>query len=460
MQPNFQTLSGQNAYASPPTVVSPPQVTPQPQTTPVAPPPTPTPSAPQTFTTPSGAIVSASGQLITPPTPSKDINITVPPQIPSDTIANAPTSGQVLTKSKTLAGQFQEYQAQREVSRQQLLEAAKPTQEQIDINKQAVDLQKRIRNLDIQTERDVVGLEGQGRGITQSIIGRQQGAVSREAQFERRALASELEATTGRLSAILDSRKTRVDALTSVMNFDQETFNTLINLSNLTKPDVISTGIDKKTGQIYSLVKDPQTGAITQENIGKVTPEEAKLDFLKSYTNANGNEVASFLDPTSNTIVNKELGKAGDKSGAKPINVLDIARYTELYPDAGVTAGDTEAQANAKVQASNSPEAKTRSMVVAAQTNGATYDTVVKEINGDATIKDKPTALSIAKEVYGVQDTATSPIETKIARLKARGILTDADIRSTLVQKYGQQAVNDSSVGSWMDKIGSFLFGK
>lgn len=164
------------------------------------------------------------------------------------------------------------------------------------------------------------------------------------------------------------------------------------------------------------------------------------------------------FDEAMKRAAEKRLSDTSNKT--ESLSVLDIARYNELYPDAGVTAGDTEAQANAKVQASNSPEAKTRNLVVAAQTAGNSYETVVAEINKDTTIKDKAAALAIAKEVYAVEETAVSPIETEIARLKASGILTNADIRSTLLKKYGQQAVNDSSIGSFVDKIGSFLFGK
>ena len=69
-----------------------------------------------------------------------------------------------------------------------------------------------------------------------------------------------------------------------------------------------------------------------------------------------------------------------------------------------------------------------------------------------------PDAIAMAKEVYGV--TATSPIETEIAQMKKGRILTNADIRSVLVKRYGQEAVNNSSVGSVIDQIGSFLFGK
>lgn len=152
--------------------------------------------------------------------------------------------------------------------------------------------------------------------------------------------------------------------------------------------------------------------------------------------------------------------KAKETASEKPLNILDIQRYNELYPDAGVVAGDTESIANAKINKSNSPESVLRSMVVKAQNNGNSYDKVVSEINTDNSIKDKQTALSIAKEVYGVQDKPTSKIEMEIAQLNKNHILTPADIRSSLLHRgYKQEEINNSSVGSLMDQIGSFLFG-
>ena len=200
-----------------------------------------------------------------------------------------------------------------------------------------------------------------------------------------------------------------------------------------------------------------------------LSPETKKqLEDMSARAGIDFNLVTTALETQHNRQVfddalklSQEARLGSEKSSAdKTLDVLDVARYNELYPDAGVTAGDTEAQANAKVAQSNTPEAKTRALVVAAQNAGNTYNTVVSEINNDATIKDKTTALSIAKEVYGITDTVTSPIETEIARLKAGGNLTDPDIRAALRNRYSPDEINNSSIGLFMDKIGSFLFGK
>jgi hypothetical protein len=97
-----------------------------------------------------------------------------------------------------------------------------------------------------------------------------------------------------------------------------------------------------------------------------------------------------------------------EESSGDTLNILDVARYNELYPEANVTAGDTEASANAKVAAINTPEAKTRSLIVAAKDNGSSYKEVLAEIKSDSSIKDKTLASQIAKEVYEVGDETTT----------------------------------------------------
>lgn len=97
-------------------------------------------------------------------------------------------------------------------------------------------------------------------------------------------------------------------------------------------------------------------------------------------------------------------GTVKEEKPETPLSILDIQRYQELYPDSGIVAGDTETTANEKVNKSNSPEGKTEALVIAAKDNGNDYNTVINEINNDATIKDKAMAISIAKKVYGIQE--------------------------------------------------------
>jgi len=201
---------------------------------------------------------------------------------------------------------------------QSVLQAQAPTAQEQALTEQMTKLNTEARQAIATAEQS---------GETQRFAAGETARVSRQASIQIQALADQLNALT-------NQRSVRLDALKTQMQFNKENLETISNLSKLTQPDVLSTGVDKKTGEIYSLVKDPQTGEVKQNIVGRVTPEEAKLDYLKSYTDANGNEVASFLDPSTNTIVNRVLGKAtGD--------LLSPTEATTL----GVPYGTTKTQA-------------------------------------------------------------------------------------------------------------------
>jgi len=156
-------------------------------------------------------------------------------------------------------------------------------------------------------------------------------------------------------------------------------------------------------------------------------------------------------------------GSGNSPAETKPISILDVQRYNELYPEAGVVAGDTETQANAKIAASNTPEAKLKTKITGFQTSGAPYDQVVNDINTSTTIKDKSTALKVAKDVYGVSDTTNAPskIENAIKELSTSGRLNNQDIRSELSKAgYSAKEIANSSVGGIISKIGAYLFGE
>ncbi len=88
-----------------------------------------------------------------------------------------------------------------------------------------------------------------------------------------------------------------------------------------------------------------------------------------------------------------------------PLSILDVARYNEIYPEAGITAGDTEATANAKVQKSTQPrdftDEEIRTLVRDDKSQEKTYDEVIAAINAFPTLKNKERALLIASEIYG-----------------------------------------------------------
>ena len=359
---------------------------------------------------------------------------------------------------------------------------------------QAVISKRDAQNLAL--ERDA-----SGRLITGAVLGRQQQEINRQAAIEAlplQALAlaaqAKVQGLQGEEEFAQSTLKAAQDKLDTAFKYQYEKDKNKVDLWN-NQLDKIWTTLDAQEKERATTMKD----AITR-NQSAITDvrNAAQTAFQTASTNGQADLYAKFIqlpmpDPMSKTFAadlknyNTEIAKlqgqvkpkpekktAAEIAAGQPISVLDVARYNELYPEAGVMAGDTEAQANAKVTAINTPEAKIRNLITAAQTAGNSYDTVVKEINTDTTIKDKKTALSIAKEVYGISETPVSKIDQEIAAAKARfanipnlppKIDINNEIKQSLLKKgYTNQDIVDSSLGSGLDKfvtgISKFLFGK
>jgi hypothetical protein len=153
----------------------------------------------------------------------------------------------------------------------------------------------------------------------------------------------------------------------------------------------------------------------------------------------------------------------------EPLNILDVQRYNELYPDAGVIAGDTKAQANAKIATLNSPEAKLRTLIVGAKDSNNSYETVIKEIENDKTITDKEAAKEIADEVYGVSGETTkvnTQADSRAEFLAKQGSSTGSIIDTLIREGYSKveatsaanRAKGEDALNSTINQISSFLF--
>ena len=170
----------------------------------------------------------------------------------------------------------------------------------------------------------------------------------------------------------------------------------------------------------YATIKEKQKldaqQKVDDRNYDKEKTNWAKMNEWSKLAITNGQSdlitQINALDPTSKDFDTK-LGAITSKIVEKkkaitPLSILDIQRYEELYPDAGIVAGDTEEIANQKVnnltKLNNSPEVKLKNLITSAKDNGNSYDTVITEIEGDNTITDKESAKTIAKEVFGITE--------------------------------------------------------
>lgn len=100
--------------------------------------------------------------------------------------------------------------------------------------------------------------------------------------------------------------------------------------------------------------------------------------------------------------VRPPVGAGGD---IKPLDILDIQRYQEAYPNAGIVAGDTEAIANAKALRTTQPQdlndTDLRKIANANKNAKTSYEEAIAGIDADITIKNKDRAKFITAEIYG-----------------------------------------------------------
>lgn len=212
-----------------------------------------------TGTPPAPTVGGASG--IVPPTgfnPTK-FSVNVPTTVPTDALKGAPTAGQVSATYRPLAKQFEEYQATQRANQQALLGALKPTEQENQLTEQLRSLNQQAR---VETERSENRL-----APTFAITG-EQAAIERQRSIQAQGYASQLQ-------ALVDARSTQIDGLKTAMQFDQQNFEALVNLQKLTKPDVLSTQVNKETGDVTAFVQDAD-GNLTSQVIGNIGAEAQK----------------------------------------------------------------------------------------------------------------------------------------------------------------------------------------
>ena len=189
---------------------------------------------------------------------------------------------------------------------------------------------------------------------------------------------------------------------------------------------------------------------------------------------------AVFTAPTAKQIGG--VGSGGDSvtgNNTKPLSVLDVQRYQELYPDAGITAGDTEASAIKKVQALNQPRNFTTQELTTAinedKTAKTSYEEVIAGIDANTLIANKDEAKKVAGQVYGkkaVQPTygtgnfKTTDINARLSQLKSSlgSLVTKGYLQEQLRKDgYSQDAIFNATANAGekvLNSINNFLFKK
>ena len=186
---------------------------------------------------------------------------------------------------------------------------------------------------------------------------------------------------------------------------------------------------------------------------------------------------AIFTAPTA-----KQLG-GGSGGGTiydtKPLSILDVQRYQELYPGAGINAGDSEASAIQKIQALSQPRSFTTQELTTAinedKTAKTSYEEVIAGIDANTLIANKDEAKKVAAQVYGkkvAQPTygtgsfKNTDISSRISQLKSTlgASATKGYLQEQLRKDgYSQDAIFNATANigeKTLNSISNFLFKK
>jgi len=278
---------------------------------------------------------------------------------------------------------------------------------------------------------------------------------------------------------ILNARKAKETArLTSAEDYlanlrnKKETINTiaanairniLANKANPTDKDL--NDMAKQIGVDPSTFKSDYKAAkkAEEEDIAEKATQKAG-DLNKTINTDNGTFVSRDGGATWTPLAGSSKVATVDK--VTPLSILDIQRYNEAYPEAGVSAGDTEATANAKVAASNSPETKTRNLILGAKDAGDTYETVLADIKNSGLFTDKEAATKIAQEIFGTANQTNNEIDTRASYFAKQNYST-GQIRESLVRegyssseamRAANKANNEDAFNATINSIGNALF--
>lgn len=135
-----------------------------------------------------------------------------------------------------------------------LLEASRPSQE-------ILSLREQIRGLN-QAELEQYNIQENRLAPTFAIAGEQR-EQARTAAIQRSAL-------TNQLSALVDAQGVQVDAITKALQFNASNMEALKGLQELTQPKVLGTQVNDMTGDVFSIQRDPATGAVMTVRVGNV----------------------------------------------------------------------------------------------------------------------------------------------------------------------------------------------
>lgn len=266
------------------------------------------------------------------------------------------------------------------------------------------------------------------------------------------------------ITSLQNKYQGKLDILTN----QQKLFDALYQ-EGVAQAQFLTTGEVKQATDLAKIAQD-KADALAKLNSSIVESDGHK--WLVTYTDTGMVKSKTDLGATTNGTTNQTTLN-------KTLDILDVQRYNDLYPDAGITAGDTYASANAKVAGLKAPkdysEEDLTTLANQAKTGKVSYQDAITEIDNDLTVKNKDLAKQVFAKVYGVKveplvygqgNFKTISINDRIYQLKSMGgaIAEIPSIKTQLLRDgYSQVDIikATANVGEQiLDSISNFLFGK
>jgi len=352
--------------------------------------------------------------------------------------------------------------------RQEYLASFQPTAQEEQLGKEVLGLEEQITNLRQREEKGAFNIQQQR--IAMPLITGQEAALRRQGQLERGDVLAQLENKQRSYGYEVEKRKGLIERGKAMLGFAESDLDRITKIEQNNQDMQLrilhyTQGLREKSRQVFGTIIKSLEG----KRFSELSPEgQLEIQQMASQAGLPLNAIITGLDVQADAkeveLAKQEMefGKFGldiahkklemeklrndmdnpalksedlgdkigffDKSGKmvsfytkgiapkaggeeddddKPLNILDVQRYNELYPGAGVKAGDSATTANKKVANAKTPETDLKNMISLAKDNGNSYDIIVNEINNDPSIMDKETAIKIAKDIFGIEPVTT-----------------------------------------------------
>lgn len=217
--------------------------------------------------------------------------------------------------------------------RTQYLGTLTPTAEETTLATTIADFQEQMKNYDLETQKLVYGLEGQGRGIVSGLIAGQQAKLQQQRNLEYQSMAAKESNLLTRLGLLQDARKAQQTALTtgiSMLEADNE-------LSNK-----IRDAIDSQNQAVIDSVAGMSTKA--KDTLTFILKQFEGLDF-ESLPDESIKSIQALAEQAGIDIGIIQAGLKAVKDQQDFENALDLSREDRLKKASEKDTGNDEQEA-------------------------------------------------------------------------------------------------------------------